>query len=80
MKMPKTSSAKYYQENKEKLQKKARERFQNFFKEEKDKCNNMVMSITKISQAMKNVSSVSIEKNIVESEKMLYYNCEKHLL
>ena len=46
--MPKTSSAKYYQENKEKLQKKARERFQNFFKEEKDKCNNMVMNITKV--------------------------------
>ena len=38
--MPKTSSAKYYQENKERLQKKARERFQNFFKGEKDKSNN----------------------------------------
>ena len=78
--MPKTSLAKYYQENKERLQKKARERFRNFFKGEKDKSNNMVMNVTKISQAMKNVSSVGIEKNIVESEKMLYYNCEKYLL
>ena len=30
-------SAKYYQENKERLQRKARERYQNLFKEEKEK-------------------------------------------
>ena len=35
--MSKTLSAKYYQENKEKLQKKARERYQNVTKEEKEK-------------------------------------------
>ena len=35
--MSKTLSAKYYQENKEKLQKKARERYQNLSKEEKEK-------------------------------------------
>ena len=29
--------AKYYQDNKERLQKKARERYQNFSKEEKEK-------------------------------------------
>ena len=33
--MSKNSSAKYYQENKERLQKKACERYQSLFKEEK---------------------------------------------
>ena len=35
--MPKNLSAKYYQENKESLQKKARERHRNLSKEEKEK-------------------------------------------
>ena len=35
--MSKNLSAKHYQENKERLQKKARERYQNNSKEEKDK-------------------------------------------
>ena len=35
--MSKNLSAKHYQENKERLQKKARERYQNVSKEEKDK-------------------------------------------
>ena len=35
--MPKNLSAKYYQENKERLQKKARERHRNLSKEEKEK-------------------------------------------
>ena len=35
--MPKNLSAKYYQENKERLQKKARKRYQNLSKEEKEK-------------------------------------------
>ena len=35
--MPKVLSAKYYQENKERLQKKARERYQDLSKEEKEK-------------------------------------------
>ena len=35
--MSKNLSAKYYQENKERLQKKARERYQNLPKEEKEK-------------------------------------------
>ena len=34
--MPKHLSVKYYQENKERLQKKARERYQNFSKGEKE--------------------------------------------
>ena len=35
--MSKNLSAKYYQENKERLQKKAREIYQNLFKEDKEK-------------------------------------------
>ena len=35
--MPKNLSAKYYQENKERLQKTTRERYQNLSKEEKEK-------------------------------------------
>ena len=35
--MSKNLSAKHYQENKERLQKKARDRYQNISKEEKDK-------------------------------------------
>ena len=35
--MPKNLSAKYYQENKERLQKNARERYQSLSKEEKEK-------------------------------------------
>ena len=37
MKISKTLSAKYYEENKERLQKKARERYQNLSREEKEK-------------------------------------------
>ena len=37
MKMSKNLLAKYYQENKERLQKKSRERYQNLSKEEKEK-------------------------------------------
>ena len=35
--MPKDSSAKYYQYNKERLQKKAREKYESLSKEEKEK-------------------------------------------
>ena len=52
IKIPKNLSAKYYQENKERLQKKARERDQNLSKK-KNKSDNMVMNITKTSQKMK---------------------------
>ena len=55
IKMSKNSSAKYYQTNKERLQKKARERYQSLFKDEKEKKrSNMVMNDTKIYQKMKN--------------------------
>ena len=62
--MPKTLSAKYYQENKERLKKQARERIKTFLKKKKQKTNNMVVNVTKISQKMKNKSLfIKREKN-----------------
>ena len=55
---------KYYQENKEKLLTKARERYQILSKEEKGKSVNMVVNITKVSQKMKKIYWLSIEKKI----------------
>ena len=56
--------AKYYQGNKERLQKKARERYQNFSKEEKEKKHNMVVNVTKIFQKITNKSLLNIEKKL----------------
>ena len=67
--MSKNLSTKYYQENKEGLQEKAHERYQNLSKEEKKKNDNMVVNVIKVSQEMKNKSLLSIEKNIIEREK-----------
>ena len=65
--MSKNLSAKYYQENKERLQQKARERYQNLSKKKKKKkSNKMVVNVTKISQKIKNKSLLSIAKNIIE--------------
>ena len=47
--MTKNLSAKHYQENKERLQKKVRERCSSLSKEEKEKSDNMVLNIAKIS-------------------------------
>ena len=61
--MFKNLSAKYYQENKEILQNKARERYQNLSKEEKEKNrNNIVENVTKISQEMEIKSLLSRKK------------------
>ena len=62
--MSKTLSAKYYQEIKERLQNKARERYQNLSKEEKEKKDGR--EYYKISQRMRNISLLSIEKNVIE--------------
>ena len=70
MKMSKNLSAKYYQKYKERLQKKPCERYQNLSKEEKEEKWLMVMNVTKISRKRKNKSLLSIEKNIIEWEKM----------
>ena len=55
--MHKDSSAKYYQNNKERLQKKLMKGIKVFLKS-----SNMVVSDTKIYQEMKNKSLLSIEK------------------
>ena len=47
--MSKNLSAKYHYKNKEILQEKACERYQNLSKEEKEKSDNMVANVTKIS-------------------------------
>ena len=62
--MSKNLSAKYFQENKERLQKKAHERYQNLSKDEKEKSNNMVVNVTKISQKMKKINWLSIEEKL----------------
>ena len=63
--MPKNLPAKYSPENKERLIKNARERYQSLSKEEK-KSNNMVVTVTKISQKMKKINWLSTEKNIMK--------------
>ena len=65
-------SAKHYQENKERLQKKIVKDIKIFLKKKKKKSDNMVVNITKIYQKMKN-------KNLLSIEKMPYYNYKKHL-
>ena len=60
--MSKTLSAKYYQENKERLQKKLVKDIKIFLKKKKKKSNNMVLNVTKTSQKMKNKSLLSIEQ------------------
>ena len=71
---------KYYQEGKERLQKKLVKDIEIFLKKKKKKSNNMVMNVTKIFQKIKNKSFLSIEKNITEWEKMSFYNYKKNLL
>ena len=62
--MSKILSAQYYQENKERLEKKLMEDIKIFLKKKKKKNGNMVVNVRKISQKMKNKSLMSIEKNI----------------
>ena len=65
IKLSRNSSAEYYQENKERLQKKLI-KDSKIFLEKKETKKKMVVNITRISQKMKKKSLVSIEKNIVE--------------
>ena len=57
-------SAKYYQENKEILQKKLLKDIKIFLRKKKKKSNNMAVNVTKISQKIKKVSWLSLEKDI----------------
>ena len=52
--MLKNSSAKYYQDNKERLPKKLLKDVKGFLKKKKNKSENMVMKDTKISQMIEN--------------------------
>ena len=47
-----------------------------FLKKKKKKSGNMAVNVKKIPQKIKNKSLLSIEKNIIEGEKMLNYNLE----
>ena len=64
--MSKTLSAKYYQENKERLQKNNKKKLAKdmkiFLKKEKKKSKNIVVNVTKVSQKMKNKSLLNTEK------------------
>ena len=64
--MSKTLLAKYYQENKDRLQKKLVKDIKIFLKKKKKKSYNMVMNVKKISQKIKNKIFLSIEKNIIK--------------
>ena len=66
IKTPKILSAKYYQENKERLKKKLVKDIKIFLKKKKKRSNNMDVNITKIFQNMTSKSLLSIEKNIIE--------------
>ena len=63
--MSKNLSAKYCQENKERLQKKLMKGIKIFLKKKKRKSSNMVMNDTKIYQKMKKKSLLSLEKNVI---------------
>ena len=64
--MSKTLSPKDYQENKERLHKKARKRYQNLSKEEKEKKRRYGREHYKKLSEDKKKSLLSIEKNIIE--------------
>ena len=64
--MSKTLTAKYYRENKERLQKKLAKDIKIFLKNKKKKIDNVVMIVIKISQKMKSKSLLSTEKYITE--------------
>ena len=75
--MSKIFLANYYQENKERLQKKLVKDIKIFLTKKKKKSNNMVMNITKNFSKMKKINWLTIEKNIIKRVKTLYYNYKK---
>ena len=62
--MSKNLSAKYYQDNKGRLLKKARENIKIFLRKKKKKSDNMVLNDTKIALKIKNKRWLSIKKII----------------
>ena len=79
--MFKNSSARWYQNNKERLQKKLPEGIKIFLKKKEEKSGDMVVSDANIYQKMNVVYRclLSIEKNIIKLEKTFYYYYEKLL-
>ena len=73
-------SAKYYQENKDRLQIKFVKDIKIFLRKKKGKSDNIFVNVIKISQKMKKKSLLSIQKNLIEREKMPFYNYNKRLL
>ena len=59
-------SAKYYQENKERLQIKFVKDIKIFLRKKKGKSDNIFVNVIKISQKMKKKSLLSIQKNLIE--------------
>ena len=73
--MSKNLSAKFYQENKERLQKKAGDRYQNLSQEEKE--NESAIRLWKLQKSLKRWKTKVcwvLKKNIIEWEKVSYYN------
>ena len=66
--MYKDSSNKYYQNEKETIQKKLLKHIKSFLKNKKKNSDNMVVKDTKIYHNMKNKSKLSIAKGIIKSE------------
>ena len=64
--MSENLSAKYYQENKERLQKKLVKDIKIFLKEKNKKSNNIVVSDTKMYQIMKSENLLSMQKILFE--------------
>ena len=68
----------FFQEGKERLQKKPLRDIKIFLKKKKKKIDNMFANATKIFQKMKKINWLSIEQNIIKCEKKtLYYNYKK---
>ena len=74
IKMSKDSSAKFYQINKERLQKKLARNIGVFLKKKKKKVTIWLWTIETFYQKVKNKSLLSIEKRIIKWEKTPYYN------
>ena len=70
--------AKYYHENKKRLQKLVKD-IKTFLNKKKKRCIDLVMNDTEIFQKMKNKSLMCIEKKYYRIKKMLDYNYKKLL-
>ena len=64
--MSKSLSAKYYQENKERLQKNLVKDVKIRLKRKEKRSNNVVVNVVKIFQKMKSKSLLNIKKSIIE--------------